>query len=546
MTNDFWVRRMTTRKISFLSLVAALTASTGLAATGAKGTSPAPGTYITIPDTIVAGDEPGLRADVERGLFFVPENRSNPNSRMIAVAFIRFPALQAAGAGRAPVFLVAGGPGSDFRFKRPHEMRDVQRLRRTRDVVYISQRGNPIAPGLVAQMVEGPHPAPLDKAGSVAATRDSQRAAFKTALDKWTALGVDARGYDILNIVDDVHELRAALGYDKIVLRGCSFGSQWSFSYLKRWPRTVDRAWLSGVEPLDYAYDSPKWLWASLSRLAQQAEADPKLAPSVPRGGVIHALREIVEKLDRQPVTATIEDPRNGKPLDVTLGAADVQQLITYGGMMGGTRAEKLGNWPRFILEMQRGDFRYAAAKIWEKRTQEQSGEPLIVALIDNSLGITAQRDAQLLAEPEARWLGDINDYYHNTRDLTPTPRVGDAFRADWKIEVPVLLVNGDLDWSTPVENARHASRFLARGHYVEVEGGTHCGETVDMVNEQPRQMEQLYEFVDADFEHSTPEAYFAKLPDKVAYSKLTFTPLTGQPMYAQWLAQARKQYAVP
>lgn len=537
---------MTTRKIVFLSLMAALTASTGLAANDTKGASPAPGTYITIPDTIVAGAEPGLRAEVERGLFFVPENRSDPKSRMIAVAFIRFPALQTAAAGRPPVFLLAGGPGSDFRFKSPHEMRDVQRLRRTRDVVYVSQRGNPIAPGLVAQLYEGSHPAPLDQAGSVAATRASQRAAFKTALDKWTALGVDARGYDILNIVDDVHELRAALGYDKIVLRGCSFGSQWSFSYLKRWPRTVDRAWLSGVEPLDYAYDSPKWLWASLSRLAQQAEADPKFAPDVPRGGVIHALQEVIEKLDTRPVTATIEDPRNGKPIDVTLGASDVQQLITYGGMMGKTRAEKLGNWPRFILEMQRGDFRYAAAKTWERRTQERSGEPLIVALIDNSLGITAQRDAQLLAEPEARWLGDINDYYHNTRDLTPTAKVGDAFRADWQIEVPVLLVNGDLDWSTPVENARHASRFLAHGHYVEVTGGTHCGEIVDMVNEQPGQMEQLYGFVDADFERSAPEAYFAALPRKIAYSALTFTPLTDQTMYAQWLEWARNKYSMP
>lgn len=535
---------MNTHNIVSFCLAALLGTSTCLAANPPSGRSPAAGTYVTIPDTITAGSEAGLTADVERGLFFVPENRVEPKSRIIAVAFIRFPALQGGGVKRPPVFLLAGGPGSDFNFKSVAQMRDVQRLRRTRDVVYISQRGNPPAPGLVAQMYQTTRDMPLDKAGSPAATRERQRATFKEPVDKWTALGVDLRGYDILNIVDDVHDLRAALGYDKLVLRGCSFGSQWSFSYLKRWPQTVDRAWLSGVEPLDYAYDSPKWLWASLTRLAKRAEADPAFAQYVPKGGVMRALQEVVEKLDKQPATVTIEDPRSGKPVSVTFGASDVQELITYGGMMGESRREGLGNWPRFIIEMQRGDLRYAAAKVWEMRALEQEGEQLIGGLIDNSLGITAKRDAQLLAEPEARWLGDINDFYHNTRDITPTPNVGDEFRADWKIEVPVLLVNGDLDWSTPVENARHTSKYLAHGGYVEVEGGTHCGETTDMVKERPQEMEQLYAFVDADFEKSTPEAYFATLPKKVVYPAVPFVAPTGAAMYDQWLAHSRKQLA--
>ncbi len=532
----------TPNRILPLALSALLCASAALAASPAANRSPAPGTYVTIPDTIVAG--PGLKADVERGLFFVRENRAKADSRIIAVAFIRFPAQQTGGAGRPPVFLLAGGPGSDFDFKDPVEMRAAQRLSRTRDLVYISQRGNPIAPGLVAQMYTPSRTAPLDKPATVESVRESQRAAFKEALDQWTARGVDPSGYDILNIVDDVHELRAALGYDKLVLRGCSFGSQWSFSYLKRWPQTVDRAWLSGVEPLDYAYDSPKWLWNSLTRLAQRAEADPAMKKEIPRGGVMRALQEVVEKLDEQPATVAIEDPRAGKPVSITLGAKDVQDIITYGGMMGESRDERLGNWPRFIIEMRRGDLRYAAAMVWEMRTFVEEGEPLIGGLIDNSLGITAKRDAQLLAEPEARWLGDINDFYHNTRDITPTPNVGDAFRADWPLEMPVLLVNGDLDWSTPVENARHASKFLKHGAYVEVEGGTHCGETEDMVAERPQEMEQLYSFIDADFSKSTPEQFFATLPKRVVYPAIHFVPPGGASLYEQWLAQRKKRLA--
>lgn len=507
----------------------------------ARATNNAAGSYISSPDTIVAAS--GMRADVERGLFFVPENRRDPNSRVIAIHFLRFAAHRRE-AGRAPVFLLPGGPGSEISFKESHSyyaLPMVERLRRTRDVVYVSQRGNPKAPGLVPGLWQLDTAYPLNEPASAERRKVSERASLQQALQQWASRGVDLRGYDILNIVDDVYELRAALGYDKIVLRGCSFGSQWSLSYIKRWPQTVDRALLSGVEPLDHAYDSPKCLWASLTRLAKRAEADPAFARDIPKGGLIKALQEVIQRLELQPQIVSIEDPRSSQSVAVTVGADDVRDLIASLVVFGDMPREALGNWPRFILEMYRGDFRFVAAKAWEERRAQGPGKQMIGLLIDNSLGITAKRDAQLLAEPEARWLGDINAHYRATRDLTPTANVGDAFRADWPIEVPVLLMNGDLDWSTSLENARHLRRHLRRGHLIEIEGGTHCDEGVVMAQEQPQRMEQIDAFVDADFEHTTAETFFATLPGKVTYAPVHFVALAGPSLYEQWLANARR-----
>jgi formylglycine-generating enzyme required for sulfatase activity/pimeloyl-ACP methyl ester carboxylesterase len=497
-----------------------------------------PGAFVSVPVTFL--DAAGKPVAAERGLLLVPENRRDPRSRLIAIHFVRFRALSAPARSdstpRAPVILLAGGPGSELDFNDPIRLRDVDLLRRTRDLVYVSQRGNPAAAGLVPNMLLQTDQAPLDEPASAARTKVLQQAALQKALSQWTRKGVDVTGYDILNIVDDVYDLRAALGYDRIVLRGCSFGSQWSLSYLKRWPQTVDRALLSGVEPLDYAYDSPKWLWASMSRLAKMADSDSRLAPHIPAGGVLHALQEVIQRLEKQPARVAIVSPA-GDPVEIVIGADDVRALLDGAGLPGKTARDRLANWPRFILEMLRGDYRHVAARVWQLRTSGYSGK-LILPLIDNSLGITAARDAKLLAEPEARWLGDINDFYRNTRDLTPTPRVGDEFRADSPIDVPVLLINGDLDWSTPMENARHLRRHLERGHLVSVSGGTHCGEIVEMQQMQPGKLQSLYEFIDADFATTAPEAVLARLPDHLAYPAIQFQLPLGPSLYEQGLLE--------
>lgn len=515
----------------------ALPASSNDSPSAAAGSKTVPvGTYFTMPNTFAAG---GIRLEGERGLFFVPENRAVPGSRIIAVHFIRFPAADAK-SRREPVFVLPGGPGYEFNFSREIALRLVDRLRRTRDVVYVSQRGNPTAVAELANLSLSVAAPALDAPDSPALERERQRAAFKQALEEWKARGLDLRGYDILNVVDDVHELRAALGYDKIVLRGCSFGSQWSLSYLKRWPATVDRVLLSGVEPLDHAYDSPQWLWNSLTRLAQRAEADPKFAAQVPPGGLLAAIQRAVERLEAKPVQVAIQDPKTGKSLSIGLGATDLRRALASQSMFGDSRAEQLANWPRAIVEIDRGDYRYLAAKVWEARTHAGEDDVLIVPLIDNSLGISAARDAKLLAEPEVRWIGDPNSFYRNTRDITPTPVVSAAFRADAPITAPVLMVAGDLDWSTPVENARHLAGQLRQGHLIELQGGTHCDETDAGERQLPQLMDQVYGFIEADFSKTAPQKLFATLPRAVAYPPIEFSVPQGASLYEGWLSARR------
>lgn len=510
-------------------------------ASGRTSAGVAAGGYVLTPDVVT--DETGRTVAVERGLVFVPENRRVAGSRLIAVPFVRFPSADPRPPGRAPVFLLPGGPGYGFDLEDPLVFDEVARLRRTREVLYVGQRGFAGEPGLVPGLRVRYDALPVDSLTTAPARARRDSLTLAAALARWQAVGVDVTGYDIVNIADDLNDLRRALGYEQVVLRGCSFGSQWALAYLRRWPATVDRAFLSGVEPLDYGYDSPQALWASMARVAAAAEADPDVAPYVPAGGIMRALQTVLARLEAQPINVTVRRAAQGPDVVVPVGADDLRGVLTNLALNRRRGLENLAQWPRFVLELHGGDYRFLAARTAEERARRRS-ESLILPLINHSVGVSAARAARLRAEPAARWLGDVNLKEHVTRGAAVTPRVDDAFRADRRIHVPTLLVAGDYDWSTPVENAEHLAGLLDAGHLVRVRGGRHCTETnYDELPAQRRDaLDRLYRFVDADFgtgsAQVSPRAFFRTLPGELRLAPVDFAPPAGRSLYDEWLAR--------
>lgn len=455
----------------------------------------------------------------DEGFIVVKENRSKADSRDILVSYLRF--RSRGETGRDPLFVLPGGPGDlldrrDFakkHYPHPYIRESIRRNSAHRDVVVLNQRGNYWALGNAGGF-EAPRPAPVPGNDE---PREQITERWKQSIDQTfktlSAGGVDLAGYDIVNMVADIDELRTALGYDKIIISGVSFGSQWGLSYMRVHPENVSRAMFSGVEPVDYGYDSPQALWRVLERIAASAEQSP-IAAQLPKGGLIAAVKTILARLEKTPATVEVKDPATGKPTTVIVRADDFRALL-FSPWRGKALRDAPAMWPKFVTEVYNGDYRYAAARKLQGLFPFNGNVNL--PLIDHSLGITDRRDAQLQKEPAVALIGDPNSFYRSWASVTPTKVVDDRFRNFYPIAVPTLLVQGDMDWSTPLDNALDQGKYLQNGTVITVRTGTHIV-GYELQQFQPALSEKIAAFIDLDLQQGRDAAaMLATFPTEVS-----------------------------
>lgn len=96
--------------------------------------------------------------------------------------------------------------------------------------------------------------------------------------------------------------------------------------------------------------------------------------------------------------------------------------------------------------------------------------------MMDLSSGATRERRAQILREASTSLLGNaINFPLMHLGDAWGNPDLGDAFRAPVRSDVPVLVLAGELDPRTPVENGREIVKHLSNGKLVVLPGAGHA-----------------------------------------------------------------------
>jgi len=434
----------------------------------ANAPAPAAGTMFFYPERIPLSE--GGFFNAERGMMFVPINRSRAESDVIGVEVYRFRASPKASPGAPPIFFLHGGP-SFAGLERALEVEGTFEerwlpLTDVSDVVVVGQRGiGSSKPTTTIETTTPPAPADLPFENDQAVA-DYQRVLAREK-SFWEESGLDLSGFTALEAAEDVNDVRKALGYDKIIIWGGSFGSHWGMSFMRLHPGVVERAILRGMEGPDHTYDHPGHTWNVYKRVAEEAEATPELRGLIPEGGLIAAIEAVVERATRQPFSVTVTDRDDGRRHEVLFDGESIKRLSR--GYSGGLNA-----WPADVITMSRGDFSGAAESLY--RQSGSSGRSFRTAsyfMLDCGSGITSERLAEHNSDPAMSTLSRMSWGYKTGCPVWESD-LGDDFRQNFETQIPTVIAHGTWDTSTPFENALELVPFFKNSKFIPVVRGPH------------------------------------------------------------------------
>jgi len=176
----------------------------------------------------------------ECGTLVVPENRADPQSRLIALPITRIKARSESPA--EPIFRLEGGPG-----KTNMDFANASRFADDHDVVLVGYRGVDGSVRLDCPEVVSALERSEDFLGETSFRAYGD--AYRACADRLTADGVDLAGYGLAQQVDDFEAAREALGYERIDLLSESAGTRTAMIYAWRYPESIHRSVMLAVNP---------------------------------------------------------------------------------------------------------------------------------------------------------------------------------------------------------------------------------------------------------------------------------------------------------
>lgn len=213
------------------------------------------------------------------GTLRVFEDRRTHSGRTIDLHFV---VIKASKPTNHAIFWNPGGPGAGATQFAPYIADGkgeeyLARLRDRYDVVFVDNRGTGLSHELRCALFSPTDP----QSYFLQEWPDERLRTCRSALAK----GADLSDYTTDDAADDLDDVRAALGYPKIVLSGISGGTAFFLDYARRHPRNVESLLLQGVAPphfLIIPLEDARGAQLAMDRLEADCAADPECRSHFP------------------------------------------------------------------------------------------------------------------------------------------------------------------------------------------------------------------------------------------------------------------------
>jgi pimeloyl-ACP methyl ester carboxylesterase len=411
---------------------------------------------LTLEPCTYATEDGGYAADC--GTLVVPENRADPQSRLIALPVTRVHARS--DHPREPVFRLQGGPG-----KTNMQFTYASRFADDRDVVFVGYRGLDGSVRLDCPEVESALKHTTDLVGEKSSRAYAD--AFRSCADRHTDDGVDLAGYGVVPQVDDLEAARVALGYDRIDLVSESAGTRKAMIYAWRYPEHLHRSVMIGVNPPGHFLWDGKTTGEQLGRYAARCSEDDTcsgrtddLAASVRSGSA-----DIPDRWLFLPIKeGNVRLASFYGLAETTSESAPLSSSMTLGSWLSAAEDDASGFWFQSVL----ADIAFPTAFVWGEYASVARADAQAAA--DYFAAGGRERSTNLgVAATAFGWGGG------RMLDGWPAAANEGEYTSVQPTNVETLLVGGELDTATPPQWAtRDLLPQLPNGRQVVLPGFGH------------------------------------------------------------------------
>jgi len=405
----------------------------------------------------------GVPGEARCGTYRVWENRETRQGRQIELSIIVLPATTA-DRRPDPLFALAGGPGDAPSFNARFFGRAFAEVRKHRDLVFVDLRGTGKSAALTCPELAAP-----DATGRFDADLLSLPAvrACRARLER----SADLTRYTTEIAVDDLEEVRQALGYTAINLYGTSYGSRVAQVYMRRHPGSLRAVTMKGIVPPSMAMPESharagEDAWRALVARCRGDEGCQRTFPTLDA-----EFRALLARLDKTSPVLTVPGTadRAATAVTVTRGLfAEAIRNLLY-------TPDGVAQMPRTVRQLV-GDDRRIAETALAGRTV-LGGDRLAAGFF---LSVTCAEDIPFLPpNPAALAVGTFGGDYRlqqQTAACAEWPRgaVSNAHRQPTRTTLPTLLVSGELDPVTPPSGGDEVLATLTNGAHVVMRNNGH------------------------------------------------------------------------
>ena len=409
-------------------------------------------------------DIPGLAGKARCGAHEVWENRDTKKGRRISLKIVVLPATGSP-AAPDPLVYLAGGPSEAATEAAAGLAEDLAAIREHRDILLVDQRGTGGSHPLNCQMYVPPENL-QSYLGEFFPVESVRRC--RAALEKDTDLTL----YTTPIAMDDLDEVREALGYPKLNLLGGSYGTRAAQVYLERHPSHVRTVILQGVVPKDdrMPLHFPRGAERALQGVLDECAAEASCRSAFPN--LREESRAAFETLSRAPVRTTVLNPATGEPAEVSLSRDLAAEAVRY--MLYSSAAA--GEIPAVLHQAAGGDWTPLAERaLFGRRVIVGGGANGLYLSITCAEDVPWIKPGEGERAAEGTFLGG-----YRLRDQRaacaewPRASIPPQYFEPVRSPAPVLLVSGQWDPTTPPSNADAVAKSLPHALHVVVPHGGH------------------------------------------------------------------------